>query len=810
MPPSLLDLSGTWSLSLAEHDRANAPIAIEPLPWNLPGDALSALYEAGLIPDPYWGENELQVRWVAELDWVARRTFHLDQTDLDLVLSELDTVAEVRINNTLVLSTANSFRRYRVDASPVLRKGENEIEILFRSNVRAGIAAQKAQPFHIPQTQNCPIPDGNMLRKVHCDYGWDWNLAVMPFGLYGTLALEPHLPVRIEDFELQQVHTDSQVKLTVTAHVFSRKAQTLTWAVDLGEGAVEQSVEVAAGPAALEAELVVKHPRLWWPNGSGPQNLYTLRIQVEEALLEKQIGLRSLEHAVEPDASGMGFKFRINGQDLFCKGANWIPADALPSRITPEKTRALLQSAVDAHMNMLRIWGGGRYEPDWFYELCDELGILIWQDFMFSCSLYPSTPEFLQEVDLEVRDVVRRLNWHPSLALWCGDNELIGALLWYPESQQNRDRYLVNYDRLNRTIEAALHETAPDAPWWPSSPSPGYLNFGDAWHDDRSGDMHFWSVWHEGRDFDHYRDVAPRFCSEFGFQSYPSMSVIRTFADPADWNIAAPVFESHQKNAGGNARIAETMFRYFRWPARFEDFVWLSQIQQALAIKTAVTHWRGLRPHCMGTLYWQLNDTWPVCSWSSLDYGGGWKMLHYLARNFFAPQTVVAAPQDDCIHLKGVNDLPEPTTFAVTAKAATPHGQIRSLGHVTVQVGEQAEVLLSIPRSELHPDELVLFQWETSTGAQGSDHFAPRPYKAYALQPSNLTLEHAGNRLKVTAERLALFVSLEANVPGRFSRNAFMLLPGESAEVFFDPEDLEAAPAFTLRDLYSATVQTLR
>lgn len=801
----MLDLSGVWELTLAEHDRAAAPITVGSIPWHLPGDALSALLEAELIPDPYWGENELAVRWVAELDWIARRTVSLDHTDHDLVLTELDTVAEVRINGHLVLSAANSFRRYRVDVSSVVRLGDNQIEILFRSNVRAGMEAQQAQPFYIPQTQNCPIPDGNMLRKVHCDYGWDWNLAVAPFGLYGAIALEPHASVRLDDFALQQVHHAQHVELTVTASVFAREAQTTSWSVELEGERLEQTVHLPAGASTLSAQISVPQPRLWWPAGSGAQELYSLTLQVGKATLTRQIGLRQLEHLVEQDNAGTSFRFRINGHELFCKGANWIPADALPSRITPEKTRALLQSAVDAHMNMLRIWGGGRYEPDWFYELCDELGILVWQDFMFSCSLYPSTPDFLQEVDQEVRDVVRRLSWHPCLALWCGDNELIGALRWYPESQQNRDRYLVNYDRLNRTIETALRETAPKAPWWPSSPSPGHLNFGDAWHDDRSGDMHFWSVWHEGRDFEHYRDVAPRFCSEFGFQSYPSMSVIRTFADPVDWNIAAPVFESHQKNAGGNARIAETIFRYFRWPERFEDFVWLSQLQQALAIKTAVTHWRGLKPHCMGTLYWQLNDTWPVCSWSSLDYGGNWKLLHYLAQRFFAPQTVVAVPQGEELLLKAINDRRQLTTFTVTAKAVDFHNRSRELGQHTASVGEVAEVLLRIPLEALGPEELLLFTWETTDGERGGDHFAPRPYKAYPLQPSQLSCSQSGNKLTITAENLSLFASLEADVPGRFSSNAFMVFPDHPAKVTFTPDDPQAQPQFTLRDLYSAT-----
>jgi len=460
-------------------------------------------------------------------------------------------------------------------------------------------------------------------------------------------------------------------------------------------------------------------------------------------------------------------------------------------------------------MNMIRVWGGGRYEPDSFYDACDELGLMVWQDFMFSCNLYPSTPGFLAEVDAEVRDNVARLHHHACLALWCGDNELVGALTWFPESRNDRDRYLVNYDRMNRCIEAALQETDPQAIWWPSSPTPGPMSFGDAWHDDGSGDMHFWSVWHEGRDFDHYRDVAPRFCSEFGFQSYPSMDVIRSFADPADFNIAAPVLESHQKNKGGNARIAETMFRYFRWPERFEDFVWLSQVQQGLAIKTAVTQWRSDRPRCMGTLIWQLNDTWPVCSWSSLDYGGGWKVLHHMAKGFFRPVMATAVPKDGRLLLKGINDSIAPVDMTVTAYATAMDGSAREIGKGAAVVGGTSVTLLDLDAGVLGPQEMLTYGWTASDGSKGGDVFAPRPYKHYALLPPHLTCDvteaDGSFALAVTAQAMAFFVTAEASVPGRFDTNALHLGPGHTTHLTFTPRAAAGRPEFTLRDLHTAT-----
>jgi beta-mannosidase len=787
----MLDLAGCWTLS----DESGTHV----VPFDLPGDGVSALARAGVIPEPYWGRNEYDCRWVSERDWVARRSFMHDGSAAELVVEGLDTVAEVRLNGVTVLSAANVHRRWRVDVSQVVQAGENAVEILFRSPVREALARAARMPFPIPyQAVNGPIARANMLRKQQCDFGWDWNIALGIFGVSGAIWLEAVAP-RIGDVLVDQVHSPGEVELRLKVHATSED-------VTARLCGVSQNAPVVNGVA--EMVLIIRDPVLWWPAGQGAQVLHDLVLTGGGARVVKRIGLRDMKLVSEPDAAGRSFGVQVNGRAVFAKGANWIPADALFGRITVEGVRAMLRSAVDANMNMIRVWGGGRYEPDWFYDLCDELGLMVWQDFMFACHLYPSTPEFLAEVDAEVRDVVARISHHACLALWCGDNELIGALTWFPESRKDRDRYLVNYDRLNRTVEAALLDTLPGANWWPSSPSPGPLAFGDAWHDDSSGDMHFWSVWHEGRDFDHYRDVSPRFCSEFGFQSYPSLSAIRRFADPKDWNIAAPVMESHQKNPGGNARIAETMFRYFRFPVDFPNFVYVSQVQQALAIKTAVTHWRSLKPHCQGTLYWQLNDTWPVCSWSSLDHGGNWKLLHHMAARFYAPVLVTAVPKDGGIVLRAVNDRAKAVTITVTARAAAMDGTTRQLAEATVTVSPDAAAqVLELAAEALRADEVLAFSW--SGDAQGGDVHAPKPWKAYDLRPSGLTADIRQEsemwKLTLQVKALAPFVAVESEVPGRFSTNAVTLYPDQTATIIFTPEDPSATPTFTLRDLYSAT-----
>ncbi len=790
-----MDLAGSWRLSdeAGEFD----------VPFALPGDGVSALHAAGAIPDPYWGQNEYGLRWIADRNWTASRSFDHDGTEAELVLDGLDTVAEVRLNGMCVLRAANAHRRWRVPVAGLLREGSNHIAITFRSVVAEGAARAAAQPFPIPYHQpNCPIPNGNMLRKPQCDFGWDWNIALPTFGLWGRIALDPVGP-RIGDILISQRAEPGLAEVTC-------RVQTSEPEVTATLCGLTATAPAQGGSATLTFRIA--DPALWWPAGQGAQTLHTLTVTSGTATATRRIGLRDLTLVSEPDAAGRSFAFHVNGRPVFAKGANWIPADALHGRITPEKTRALLQSAKDAHMNMIRVWGGGRYEPDWFYDLCDELGLMVWQDFMFACHLYPSTPDFLTEVTEEVRDVTARLNHHACIALWCGDNELIGALTWFDESRRDRDRYLVNYDRLNRTIESALRDTLPDANWWPSSPSPGPMAFGDAWHDDSSGDMHFWSVWHEGRDFDHYRDVKPRFCSEFGFQSYPSLSAIAQFAGPEDWNIAAPVMESHQKNTGGNARIAETMFRSFRFPVDFPNFVYLSQIQQGLAIHTAVTAWRALKPHCMGTLYWQLNDTWPVCSWSSLDHGGNWKLLHHMARRFFAPVTVIAIPGADSITLKAVNDTAEDLPITLHVQAVNMAGTLRPLVETEAMLCPKgATPCTVIDRAALHPGEILHWHWSDGADATGEDIFAPQPWKAYALRDPQITqtVSHDGSDSLITlhAHALAPFAALESDVAGRFSDNAFALIPGQPRVIRFTPS-AAGTPQFTLRHLHAATYGT--
>lgn len=803
-----LDLGGLWSL--ASDDGAHrAPITF-------PGDAISALRDAGVIPDPYVGTNELAVRWVAERDWTATRAFELTEQQAArpwrLSLDMLDTVAEVSVNGRPVLSADTMFEPHRAELAGVLRPGSNEIAIRFRSAVTEAAARAARQPFEIPYIAvNQPVPHTNLLRKVQCHAGWDWNLAVMPFGVYGELALEPADRPAIRYVQTVQHHgaPGAAVRVDVTVHVDAPADAEEVLTVELAGAAARLPVRLRPGRQVLAASLTLEAPELWWPVGLGAQTLHELVVSVGAATTRRRIGLRKLHVDTKRDATGVPLTVLVNDHPVYCRGANWIPADALPSRITPETTRPLLEDAVAANMNMIRVWGGGQYEPDWFYDLCDELGLLVWQDMMFSCSLYPADDAFLAQVDREIEHQVRRLSHHASIALWCGDNEVIGALTWFEVARKNRDRYLVGYDRLNRVIEQAIKRADPDRLFWPSSPSKGPLDFGDGWKAEGSGDMHMWDVWHAGKNFEAYREVRPRFASEFGFQSFCSPSTLKRWIAADELDISSPSMELHQKNAGGNARIVETISRYFRFPKDVPNLFYLSQVQQALAMKTAVDFWRSIKPECMGALYWQLNDTYPVASWSSLEYGGRWKLLHSVAKRFFAPVTVVAIPgADGRIVLSGIADTREPARVAGEAVWMAPDGATRPAATFDALVPTDR----ALPLAEVDgrgDDEVLVFTWTDAAGSH-VEHVAPVPYKRLPLVDPGLAVTDAGTEgadrlFTVSAQRPAFYVSLETDVAGVFSDNAFLLRAGESRTVRWTPrEDDDPRPSLTVRELFGA------
>ena len=791
-----IPLEGTWQLHCKEREISiNAEV---------PGDNHSALLAAGLIEDPYWAADELKAFWAGEVDWAYERQFEvsaefLREASIFLNCDSIDTVAAVFINGKKVGDTRNAFVRYRFEVKEYLQVGVNTVRIEIESPDKAALAESKKVPYPIPHTEwPYTAKHRNFIRKCQCHAGWDWGPRLLVSGIYGRIYLGAASQGRIENVTTDQEHGADGVTVTVHCEVVAAQAGETDFRIELDGQVVETRVTLVPGSNRLCTTVHISKPKLWWPNGYGVQHLYDLAVSAGGDTVKKSLGLRTIEVVHGEDEHGSAMVFVVNGVPVFCKGANWIPCDAFPQCQSREVMAELLTSAVQAHMNMIRVWGGGQYESDEFYDLCDEKGLLIWHDFMFACALYPATPEFLGLVRQEAEYQVQRLRDHASIALWCGNNEDLGALGWYPESRANRDRYLVDYDRLN---EGVLGNTAraldPTRIFWPSSPCGGPGDYSDCWHDDTRGDMHAWGVWHEGKSFETYLDITPRFCSEFGYQSFPSMETVRSYAPEDQRNVTSPVMEHHQRNPGGNTRITENFARYFRFPEGFANFVFLSQIQQALAIKTAVEHFRRSRPVCMGAVYWQLNDNWPVCSWSSLEYGGKWKVLHYAAQRFYAPLLVSAVEtKAGDIEVWGNNDRLEPVSGKLSLRVMDFSGKILRTEQFDASIGAASATRLAhYPVTELAADLTSVFlamEFTTTDGMVRNNHFFCEYKKCELLKPEIIAeVSGQADKLSVTlsAKHPAFWVNLEVSgIPGIFEDNGFTLLPGEPRTVSFIPK----------------------
>lgn len=791
-----IELAGKWKLS-------NKPkkIAIDAI---LPGDNYTSLLEAKKIVDPYFGKNELEVQWVADTDWVYERNFHLSEaflsfSQIQLHLFEVDTFAKVYINNQLVSSSDNMFYPVEVNVKHALKVGLNHISIHFASPVVEAANLAKKQPLYIPWATNNTSPFMNLIRKVQCHAGWDWGISLVPSGVYGKMELVGYEDFKLETITTAQEHSKNKCKLTIFVEVESTTTLEKEIVIRIEKNEFRKPITLEKGENKFEFVFDIDHPQLWYPSGYGEQPLYQLKVNIDGQAIAKKIGLRKLEVINEKDSIGKSLKFRVNDIDIFCKGANWIPADAFPSRQTPEVIRKLLEDAKAANMNMLRVWGGGQYEKDFFYEICDELGLLVWQDLMFSCSLYPSTKEFIESVENEIAYQAKRLRDYACLAIWCGDNEVIGALTWYEASKKNRDAYLVNYDRLNFACEKAIEVNDPTRIFWPSSPCAGPKDFSDNWHNDSCGDMHYWSVWHGGKSFEAYYSIKPRFCSEFGYQSFPSLESVKTFTTEQDWNPTSPVMEHHQKNKNGNEKILNMFTRYFRFPIGFENFLYLSQVQQSMAIKTGVEYWRHLRPICMGALYWQLNDLWPVASWSSIEYNGNWKQLHYHAKKFYAPVIIAGYKLDNkSVEVWVVNDLLEPINGDISIQYHDFDGKVTHTSKVKAKIkNESSQMIKKIVLDTInHPIDSVFMTLAISYSKDGQkitheNTVFLTEYKKCDLQKAKINTQIKGiskNQflVKLKTNKPVFFVHLETpGCKGVFDDSSFTLLPNKPKEIIF-------------------------
>ncbi|MEA3326845.1 MAG: glycoside hydrolase family 2 protein [Chloroflexota bacterium] len=616
-------------------------------PSSVPGEVHLALLNAGRIPDPFVADNELKVAWVAETDWVFEGVIQvpdklLGEDRVVLCFDGLDTLAKIMLNDSLLGETSNAFRSYSWEVKNLLKPGENKIELLFRSPVNYVTLLQEADPLPSPGES---IPGGPYLRKAPCQWGWDWGPKLPPIGIWKDARLVGYSLAKLDSVQIRQKHLfDGSVNVAaqVSVQQWSQAGLQLCLTLRDPKGKTfATTCKVFEDTTTVDIEML--NPKLWWPNGYGEQELYdakvTLRLEDETILdsREFQIGLRTLELRQEEDEYGESFTFVVNGVPIFAKGANWIPADSFPTRITLEDLDQLLSDAAKAHHNMIRVWGGGFYESDEFYDLCDKYGILVWQDFIFSCSIYPfNDPVFIDNVHKEVIDNVERIRHRASLAIWCGNNEMDWGWEIWGWSEGDYDDYCEAYKRFfYRTLPEWLSELDPDTPYWYSSPTSG-TPFVES-NSNSKGDAHYWEVWHGAKPFSAYREQYPRFMSEFGFQSLPPLKTIRTYASEDHWNLTDYMIEHHQRSSYASALFMGQMAMHYMMPVDFPSLVYVTMVLQSEGIRYGVEHWRRNRHRVSGTLYWQLNDCWPVASWSSLDYFKRWKALHYASRRFYAP-----------------------------------------------------------------------------------------------------------------------------------------------------------------------------
>lgn len=674
-------LNGTWQLSAGHR-------SLESVDMQIPGTVLSGLLAAGKIKDPFYRTNEDATRALFWKDYVFTRTFDVDeellaQQHIVLVCEGLDTLAEISINGTFLAKTDNMHRTWKFQAKKLLHPGKNEIQIVFRSVLRF----IEDYPYEAHKKINY-IPCGSMkgnqlLRKAHSMFGWDWGPQTIDAGIFRDIYLQGYSHARIEDIRIHQQHAKNvsvQTSITLSESVPGQKL-----CVELSEDGADKPLQTklcktnADGVAAVD--FVIENPKLWWPNDYGDQPLYIVRttlLDEDGTSLEsitRRIGLRTLTISQEKDEWGNEFAFCVNGVKIFTRGGNYIPDDCLYTRITEKKLDYILESCRRAHFNCVRVWGGGYYPSDAFYDLCDEKGLIVWQDLMYACNVYDVTDAFAENCRQETYDNVRRLRHHASLGLWCGNNEIESAWDHWGDFQKETPYLRADYIRLfEEVLPKAVQEADGETFYWHSSPSSGgcFDNLDDA----NRGDTHYWDVWHGQKPFTDYRKYFFRFCSEFGFQSFPCAKTVNSFTLEDDRNIFSRVMESHQKNDAANGKMLYYLSENLRYPKDLTHLLYASQVLQGMAIKYGVDHWRRNRGRCMGTLYWQINDDWPAPSWSSIDYFGRWKALHYMAQKFYAPHAVSMTLEDHRCHVYFSNESFETTEYSLTLSIRDLSGNV--------------------------------------------------------------------------------------------------------------------------------------
>lgn len=790
-----MNLGGAWRMREADSETWHSA--------HVPGSVYADLMADGTMPDPFWRENELDAFERMKKDYVYQRTFTVTEAQLahahvELVCEGLDTLAHVSLNGREIAFADNMHITWVWDVKEQLHTGENTLEIRFDSPIL--YCAKKAEEAPGWESSDA-TPGFRHLRKAHCMFGWDWGPRLPDAGIWRPIFLRTWDAARLENALMLQAHHNGVVDVTIRPEIAGES----TWSAEIT--APDGEVMIIPETTAAEQVVRVKNPQLWWPNGLGKQPLYRVTVRLAAGDTRTwRIGLRTMTVSREKDEWGEEFCHVVNGVKVFAMGADYIPEDNILARVTPERTRRLLEDCKAANFNAIRVWGGGYYPDDAFYDICDELGLLVWQDLMYACAFYDLTPDFERSIRVETQQNVARLRHHASLALICGNNEmemfmagansaLINHRTW--EFVPTYPHHITDYVKMFEYIlPAIVKETAPQTYWWPASPSSGG-NF-DAPNDENRGDNHYWDVWHGEKPFTEYRKFFFRYASEFGFQSFPCLKSVEQFTLPDDRNIFSRVMERHQRNQAANGKILSYLSQTFRYPNSFDDLLYASQLMQAEAIRYGVEHWRRNRGRCMGAIIWQLNDIWPVASWASIDYYGRWKALHYAAKRFFAPVMISAeeegelsqnpkineyhpAPLEKSFRLNVCNETLRDVTGEVVWALRTPDGAIVRQGHQALTIPAMSAKWLdkvdcadaSLTRHYVS----FAFVVDDVAVSEGTCIFcAP---KHFEFTDPQLTVEKRGDTLVVTSHAYAKQVWLESeDADLLLDDNAFDMNPG--------------------------------
>ncbi|KQT16802.1 beta-mannosidase [Chryseobacterium sp. Leaf404] len=781
----------------------------------VPGTVHLDLMDHKIIPDPYKDENEKKVQWVENEDWDYQTVFKISAKELqnqnaELVFYGLDTYSEIYLNGKLLKKTDNMFRTWKIPVKSDLNVGDNILEIKFKSSVNVGKDLAKKVPFTMPESPR------SFVRKAQYQFGWDWGPRLVTAGIWKDVKLNLSNYAKLDNVKIEQKSlTKQKAELIIHAEIFAEQTGKYSFLINKKT----HTVNLKSGLNKFSIAYQITNPKLWQPNGWGEPNLYDLKISLKKDskfIDEKneKIGLRTIELIQDKDVKGKSFYFKVNGNPMYAKGTNWIPSDSFTPRITKEKYHKLIKDCKDANMNMIRVWGGGIYEDDEFYKACDENGILVWQDFMFAGSFYPSDKEFLNNVKEEVKDQVNRLQNHPSIALWCGNNEIDEAIVnWgyqkqFKYSKEDSLQVWKDYKKLfHEVIPNALKEnlTSEKNIYWPTSPSIGWGHKESL----TEGDSHYWGVWWGEFPFEIYNGKVPRFASEYGFQGMPSQEAVKSmFSGNPDLSLENPTIKAHEKNARGFHIINEYMKRDYVVPKDFVKYNYVSQLLQARGMQIAIEAHHRAKPYNMGTLYWQLNDCWPVISWSSIDYLGNWKALHYQVKRSFENQVILTEEKDGVLNFYGVNDglkKFEDVTIefdiskfdgeSVAAAVSSPDGKVLDNNVLKFDALGIDDLIGDVSKNEIFINVIIRDKYDKIIAE--NTHFFAKPKDLKLTKPNIKIRKISPTEIEISTDVLAKDVYLIGDT--HFSDNFFDLLPKTLKRIKLS-KPLEKVEVMTLWD----------